>query len=94
MPIWEFPIQLETIFLSPFTDLMQHWFYAFPLFLAVAMIAIKTRSFGPAYLVLVVGSLVLAPLMPGGGWGIMLFFAAITGVVYTGYRVLVERVGR
>lgn len=94
MPPWDFPIPPEQVFIGPFTDLIGPWFWAFPLILAVALIAIRTRSFGPAYLVLVIGNLVLQPLMPGGPWSTLVFFTAIGGVVYTGYRLLVERVGR
>ena len=75
--------------LGVWLNLMGNWFWAFLLFLAVSAIYIRTRSFGPTFLSLVVGGLVLYPALPGGIFDTLMFFAVVIGITYVAYRVLV-----
>ena len=79
--------------IGPYTQLLGDFFWVFMLFLPVVAVYLRTRSFGPTFLLLLVGSSVLNAFVPGGAVRTMLFFAVALGIAYTFYRLFVRKTG-
>ncbi len=79
--------------IGPYVNLLGNWFWVIIMFLAVGAVYLRTRSFGPTFLVLLVGSSILNAFIPGGEIRAMLFFAVVFGILYTFFRLLVHRAG-
>lgn len=81
---------LEEILLEAYTHLIGGYFWAFILMLMVAGVYLRTRNFGPTYLVLMIGALILRTAMPTGPMDVLLFVSIISGIAYSGFKVFVE----
>jgi len=77
---------LKELFMGGYFNLFGPYFWVFLLFLTVGTVYIRTRSFGPTYLVLIVGALVLRVVMPGGVVQGLIFFSVVIGIAYSGYK--------
>lgn len=75
------------IFVEPYTNLIGNFFWAVLLFIMLILVWMKTQSFGPTFLTLVVGLAILSLWIPGDIHTIFMFTIAI-GVAYTFYRLL------
>jgi len=85
------PFPLEDVLIGAYTQLIGPYFWAFMLFLAVAAVYTRTRSFGPTYMVMAVGALLLETVLPGGVIHAIMGFTVVVGIVYSGYKFLVGR---
>lgn len=82
---------LSEILIDPYTNLIGDFFWAFWLFLAVGVIYLRTKNFTLTTFVLLIGSSVLAAVLPGGTVRIVMFFAAVFAIAAAFYRLFVRR---
>jgi len=77
--------------IEPYTNLIGDYFWAFMLFITVIAVYLRTRSFGPAFLTMMIGSSILNVVLPGGPFRTIIFFSVVFGIMYTFYRIFVRK---
>lgn len=81
--IWEITVE-------PYTDLLGGLFWSIILFLLAGLVYLKTQSFGPTFLTLAIGGVILTLYVPGDAQ-VVIIFATALGITYTFYQLLVRR---
>gem|GEM_PF-6660200 len=80
--IWDWTI-------GPFINLLGNYFWVVLLFIGITLVYLKTRSFGPTVMALIVGASTLAVYIPGDVQ-IILLFAIVIGITLVFFRLLVR----
>lgn len=82
---------LADFLIGAYTQVVGLYFWVFILFLTVGAVYVRTRSFGPTYMVLAVGAIILEAVLPGGPIHGLVFFSIVIGITYSAYRFLSGR---
>jgi len=81
---------LWQLFFGEYLIVLAEWFYAAMLMLPVSALILKQKSIMPAALVMITGTVILRPVIPGGQFGIMIAFAVSMIVAYVVYRLFIK----
>ncbi len=80
--IWDWTI-------GPFINLLGDYFWVVLLFVMITLVYLKTRSFGPTVMTLIVGASILAVYIPGDVQ-VLLLFAIVIGITLVFFKLLVR----
>lgn len=84
--IWDWTI-------GPFINLLGNYFWVILLFIMITLVYLKTRSFGPTVMTMIVGASILAVYIPGDAQ-MLCMFAVAAGITLVFFRLLVRGRGQ